>query len=92
MGSRFIVVIDNVVNTFFTSQTKLSAKRARWQEFLEDFNFEGLHRPRKNNVVADTLSPKEVIAYIYALLEVVSYFNGRIKQIARSDVKDPDPD
>ena len=36
-------------------------------------------------MVLDTLSRKEVIAYIAALLEVVSDFNERIKSIAGSD-------
>ena len=85
LGSIFTVVTDNVANTFFTSQKKLSAKQARWQEFLADFNFDWLHRPGKNNVVADTLSRKEVIAYIAAISEVVSDFNERIQQLAESD-------
>ena len=85
LGSIFTVVTDNVANTFFTSQKKLSAKQARWQEFLADFNFDWLHRPGKHNVVADTLSRKEVIAYIAALSEVVSDFNERIQQLAESD-------
>ena len=79
MGSIFTVVTDNVANTFFTSQKKLSAKQARWQEFFANFNFDWLHRPGKHNVVADTLSRKEVIAYIAALSEVVSDFNERIQ-------------
>ena len=68
-----------MVNTFFTSQKKLSAKEARWQEFLVDFNFEWLHRPGRHNVM--TLSHKEIIAYIVTLSKVVSYFNDRVKQI-----------
>ena len=85
LGSIFTVVTDNVAKTFFTSQKKLSAKQSRWQEFLADFNFDWLHRPGKHNVVADTLSRKEVIAYIAALSEVVSNFNERIQQLAESD-------
>ena len=30
MGTRFIVVTDNVANTFFKTQKKLIAKQARW--------------------------------------------------------------
>ena len=85
LGSIFVVVTDNVANTFFTSQKKLSAKQARWQEFLADFNFDWLHRPGKHNVVADTLSRKEGTAYIVALSKVVSYFNERIKRIVGLD-------
>ena len=81
LGSIFIVVTNNVANTFFTSQKKLSAK----QEFLAYFNFDWLHRQGRHNVVVDTVSSKEVIAYIAALSEVVLYFNERIKWIADSD-------
>ena len=38
MGTRFVVVTDNVANTFFKTQ-KLTVKQARWQEFLDDFDF-----------------------------------------------------
>ena len=85
MGSIFTVFTNNVANTFFTSQKKLSAKQARWQEFLAYFNFELLHRPGWLNMVADTLSHKEVIAYIAALSNVMSDFNDKIKQIVGSD-------
>ncbi|WMV25448.1 hypothetical protein MTR67_018833 [Solanum verrucosum] len=34
LGTRFVVRTDNVANTFFKTQKKLSPKQARWQEFL----------------------------------------------------------
>ena len=68
LGSIFTVVTDNVANTFFKTQKKLSPKQARWQEFLTDFKFEWLHRPGRHNTVVDALSRKEVIAYITTLL------------------------
>ena len=42
LGSIFTVVTDNVANTFFKTQKKLSPRQARWQEFLADFRFEWL--------------------------------------------------
>ena len=44
MGTWLIVVIDNVTNTFFKTQKKLTAKQARWQEFLADFDFVWVHK------------------------------------------------
>ena len=67
LGGIFTVVTDNVANTFFKTQKKLSARQARWQEFLAEFNFEWLHRPGWHNIVADALSRKEVVAYIMTL-------------------------
>ncbi|RVW78229.1 hypothetical protein CK203_054712 [Vitis vinifera] len=84
-GSIFIVVIDNVANTFFKTQKKLSLRQARWQEFLADFKFEWLYRPGRHNTVADALSRKEVTAYITALSEVISDFNEKIKLDAEQD-------
>lgn len=33
------MVTDNVANTFFKTQKKLSPKQARWQEFLQEDDF-----------------------------------------------------
>ncbi|RVX03852.1 Transposon Tf2-2 polyprotein [Vitis vinifera] len=85
LGSIFTVVTDNVTNTFFKTQKKLSPRQARWQEFLADFNFEWLHRPGRHNTVADVLSRKELITYITALSEVISDFNEKIKHAAEQD-------
>ena len=66
------MVTDNVANTFFKTQKKLSPRQARWQEFQAEFNFKWLHRPGRHNIVADALSRKEVVAYIMTLSEVIS--------------------
>ena len=55
LGGIFTVVTDIVANTFFKTQKKLSARQARWQEFLAEFNFEWLHRPGLRNIVVDAL-------------------------------------
>ena len=80
------MVTDNVANTFFKTQKKLSPRQARWQEFLADFKFEWLHRPGRHNTVAGALSRKEVITYITTLSEVISDLNEKIKQAAGQDV------
>ena len=86
LGGIFTVVMDNVVNTFFKTQKKLSARQACWQEFLTEFNFESLHRLGQHNTIADALSRKEVVAYIMTLSEVISDFNEQIKTDAGLDV------
>ena len=74
------MVTDNVANTFFKTQKKLSPRQAQWQEFLADFKFEWLHQPGRHNTVVDALSRKEVIAYIMTLSKVIFDFNEKIKQ------------
>ena len=64
MGTRFVVVADNVANTFFKTRKKLTAKQARWQEFLVAFDFVWVHKPSRHNQVADALSRKEVAGYV----------------------------
>ncbi|KAE8662748.1 hypothetical protein F3Y22_tig00113145pilonHSYRG00109 [Hibiscus syriacus] len=38
LGSKFIVFTENVANSYFLTQKKLSPKQARWQEFLAEFD------------------------------------------------------
>ena len=42
--SRFVVRTDNVANTFFKTQKKLSPKQARWLEFLVEYDFVWEHK------------------------------------------------
>lgn len=85
LGTKFTVVTDNVANTYFKTQKKLSPKQARWQEFLGEFNFVWVHRPGKQNQVADALSRKEVQEYVASLTTVYTDFLDRIKEQSQSD-------
>ena len=53
IGMRFVVVTENVANTFFKTQKKLTAKQARWQEFLANFDFVWVHKPGRHNQVVE---------------------------------------
>ena len=64
LGTRFVVRTDNVANTFFKTQKKLSPKQARWQEFLAEYDFVWEHKPKKHNQVVDALSRKEVFVVV----------------------------
>lgn len=81
----FSVVTDNVANTYFKTQKKLSPKQARWQEFLAEYDSVWIHRPRRLNQVADALSRKTVEAYVAALTTVVMDFLDKIQQQAATD-------
>lgn len=78
LGTKFTVVTDNVANTYFKTQRKLPPKQARWQEFLAEFDFEWIHRPGKENAVADSLSRKQVGEYVAAISSVTSDFRKQI--------------
>ena len=60
LGPKFVVRTDNVANTFFNTQKKLSPKQARWQKLLQEYDFVWEHKPSKHNQVADALSCKQV--------------------------------
>ncbi|KAK8658467.1 hypothetical protein V6N13_036673 [Hibiscus sabdariffa] len=56
LGSRFIVRTDNTAISYFLTQPKLTARQARWQEFLAEFDFGFEHKAGRENKVADALS------------------------------------
>ncbi|KAJ4722993.1 Retrotransposon protein, putative, Ty3-gypsy subclass [Melia azedarach] len=85
LGTLFTVVTDNVANTYFRSQKKLSPKQARWQEFLAEFDFKWVHKPGRQNMVADALNRKEVEGYVAALTSVVSDFIDKVRQHVEND-------
>ena len=66
LGSKFVVLTDNVATSYFQTQKKLSPKQARWQDFLAEFDFKMEYKPGKANVVADALSRKAEFATIAA--------------------------
>lgn len=70
LGTRFVVVIDNVSNTYFKTQKKLTPKQAWWQEFLAEFDFEWVHKTGRQNQVVDALNMKEVHGFVAALTTV----------------------
>jgi hypothetical protein len=85
LGTRFIVRTDNAANTFFHSQKKLSPKQARWQEFLQEYDFVWEHKPGRHNQVADALSRKHVDEVVAALSRVEYDFLDRIRELSKHD-------
>ncbi|KAL0373601.1 UNVERIFIED_CONTAM: hypothetical protein Sradi_3275800 [Sesamum radiatum] len=85
LGTKFTVVTDNVANTYFKTQRKLSPKQARWQEFLGEFDFEWVHGPGRHNDVADALSRKMIEEYVAALTVVESDFLDQIRESSKTD-------
>ncbi|MCO5612508.1 hypothetical protein L7F22_066776 [Adiantum nelumboides] len=50
------VYTDNVSLKYFQTQPKLSPKQMRWQGQLAEYDIEIIHKPRKHNVMPDSLS------------------------------------
>lgn len=85
LGTKFVVRTDNVANTYFKIQRKLSPKQAHWQEFLAEYDFMWEHKPGKHNQVANALSRKEVFAAIYLISRLESDFIDKIRLCAAND-------
>jgi len=81
LGPKFVVWTENVANTFFNTQKKLSPKQARWQELVQKYDFVWEHKPNKHNQIADALSHKQVQEYVAAVTKVESNFVERIKRM-----------
>ncbi|GMI96772.1 hypothetical protein HRI_003346500 [Hibiscus trionum] len=56
LGSKFVVKVDNTPASHILTQPKMSARQARWQEHLAEFDFCFEHKAGKKNQVADALS------------------------------------
>ena len=62
LGNPFVVKTDNVATSYFASQSRLSPKQGRWQDFLAEFDLTIEYRPGKLNAAADALSKKAQLA------------------------------
>ncbi|GER38202.1 polyprotein [Striga asiatica] len=76
LGSKFVVMTDNVATSYFQSQKKLTPKQARWQDFLAEFDYKLEYKPGKANVVADALSRKAELAALVARRPLVKISAG----------------
>jgi hypothetical protein len=85
LGTRFIVRTDNTANTYFQSQKKLSPKQARWQEFLQEYDFVWQHKPGRPNQVSNALSRKHVDEVVAALSRVEYDFLDKIRELSKHD-------
>ena len=66
VGKPFVVKTNNIAASYFASQPKLSAKQARWQDFLAEFDMTLEYRPGKLNAMADALSRKAQLVALEA--------------------------
>ena len=59
MGRKFTFHVDHSALLYLVSKQELTGKLARWTLLLQEFEFDILHRPGVQHVVADYLSRLE---------------------------------
>ncbi|GKC79046.1 putative reverse transcriptase domain-containing protein [Tanacetum coccineum] len=58
-GTKCMVFTDHKSLQHILDQKELNMRQHRWLELLSDYDYEIRYHPRKENVVADSLSRKE---------------------------------
>lgn len=85
LGTKFVVKTDNVANTFFKTQWKLSPQQVRWQEFLAEYDFLWEYKSGRHNQVDDALSRKKVFAVVYSITRLEADFLDKIKSCTANE-------
>ena len=78
MGKRFELRKDHFGLKYLFDQPTLNARKARWLEFLCEFDFEIKHIKGKENKVADALSRKVQEMHVASLSICQSYLRQQI--------------
>lgn len=80
-GTHFKIVTDHNPLRYFDTQNTLTRRQARWMELMQEYDYEILYQPGKQNVVADTLSRRpDLHTCAIATVSVASDLLDRIKQ------------
>ena len=91
LDSKFIMKIENATVSHFLTQLKLILKKARWQEFVVEFDFYFEHKSGRLNQATDALSHKAKLAALRLLANMsASVVNTPIRERIKKNLdKDP---
>ena len=59
IGNEFVLYSDNDALRHLHSQQKISANRAKWSAYIQEFSFSIRHTAGKDNLIADALSRRK---------------------------------
>ena len=64
LSQPFKLVTDHKSLKWIFSQTEINMQQQQWIEYLQEFNFKIIYKPRRENLAADALSMKVQILAI----------------------------
>jgi len=73
---------------YFQTKKKLSPKQARWQEFLQEYDFLWEHKARWHNLVADAISWKMIASatiILASMSRIETNFAARMLEQSKED-------
>ena len=95
LHDQFKIITDHRAHEYFMTTKKLSARQARWAEYLSRFNFQIVYKPGCENHAADALSRKDPCKeFDVARTQVMippEKLSPEVLALPRS-LKNPDPD
>jgi hypothetical protein len=76
LGIRFVLMTDHSGMRYLFGQPKINARKSRWMDLLNEFDFEIKHIKGKENRVVNSLSRSMKVIH----LEVVSTYESDVKE------------
>ena len=85
IGSRFLLMSDNISLKYVFDQRNLNARQTRWLSFLSEYYFEIKHIKGKENKAVDALSRHANLLYAITSSMYETYLEDKIKNAERFD-------
>ena len=87
-GKRFRIVTDNSATKFIQTKPQLSHRQMNWMTTLQSFDFDIIHRPGRENIVADALSRRP--DYSFSAITWLTAEEGLLQQVKLASQSDPE--
>ena len=84
LGNKFKLITDHKSLKWILVQPNLNMRQRRWIELLQEYDFDIIYQPGKENVIADALSCKSFVG-------AISILNNPILELVKDSISlDPE--